>query len=66
VIDRSNIDDWLRSGRSSIGSRARERVRALVTGYPGSPLDPEVQKELFRIARYDAVRNGMGGLPDHD
>ena len=54
VIDRSNIDQWLHGGRRSIAERARERASALIQGYPGSPLEDAVQKELARIISRDA------------
>ena len=54
VIDRSNTEDWLREGKRSIARRAAERANALIAGYPGSPLEPVVRKELTRIIRADA------------
>jgi trimethylamine--corrinoid protein Co-methyltransferase len=65
VIDRSNVEDWLKSEKWSIGERAAERANALIRNYPGSTLAGEVQKELTRIVRRDAEEYGMIGLPDH-
>jgi trimethylamine--corrinoid protein Co-methyltransferase len=53
VIDRSNAEDWLTDGKKSIGDRAAERANALIASYPGSPLEPDVQKELTRIINRD-------------
>jgi trimethylamine--corrinoid protein Co-methyltransferase len=53
VIDRSNAEDWLTDGKKNIGDRAAERANALVASYPGSPLEPDVQKELARIINRD-------------
>jgi len=64
VIDRSNADDWLREGKQSIGERAADRAKMLIESYPGSPMEPNVQKELARIARRDAERCGLSELPN--
>ena len=64
VIDRGNLDDWLREGQQSIGERAAERARALIQSYPGSSLDPNTRKELTRIMRRDAGELGLSSLPD--
>jgi trimethylamine--corrinoid protein Co-methyltransferase len=53
VIDRSNAEDWLTDGKKSIGDRAAQRANALIASYPGSPLEPDVQKELTRIINRD-------------
>ncbi len=53
VIDRSNVEDWLTDGKKSIGDRAAQRANALIASYPGSPLEPDVQKELTRIINRD-------------
>ncbi len=64
VIDRANVEDWLREGKRSIGERAAERADVLIRSYSGSPLEPNVQKELIRIARKDGEGCGLSALPD--
>jgi trimethylamine:corrinoid methyltransferase-like protein len=66
VIDRSNFDDWYRSGKTSIGQRALARVNELIERYPGISLDPVIHKELTRIAREDAERFGLSRLPEQE
>ncbi|UCF99122.1 MAG: trimethylamine methyltransferase family protein [Spirochaetaceae bacterium] len=66
VIDRSNAEDWLRGGKRSIGERARERAKELVASYPGRTLDPDLQKELTRIMKWDAEKLGLSRLPDQE
>jgi len=66
VIDRSNFDDWYRSGKTSIGQRALARVNELIEKYPGISLNPAIQKELARIARKDAERFGLSRLPEQE
>jgi trimethylamine--corrinoid protein Co-methyltransferase len=66
VIDRSNFDDWYRSGKTSIGQRALARVNELIEKYPGISLNPAIQKELTRIARKDAERFGLSRLPEQE
>jgi len=65
VIDRSNADDWHRGGKQSIGQRAVQRAHALIASYPGPALEPNVQKELSRIAGEEAEALGVSRLPDH-
>ena len=62
MIDRANAEDWLREGKRSIGQRAAERAGTLIASYPGSALEPGVQKELGRIIRRD-IKDGFL-LPD--
>ena len=62
VIDRSNSEDWLNQGKQSIGERAAQRADALIASYPGSALDPGVQKELGRIIMRDTKDGFL--LPD--
>jgi trimethylamine--corrinoid protein Co-methyltransferase len=53
VIDRSNSEDWRGGGKQSIGERAAQRANALISSYPGSPLEPGLQKELIQIVARD-------------
>jgi len=66
VIDRRNVDDWLQGGKASIEQRARARANELIHSYPGSSLDPDIQKALVGIARHDGQKLGLSRLPQHE
>ncbi len=54
LIDRSNLEDWDKTGRKWMGDRIREKVHQILKEHEPEPLEEEVVKELKAIiARAD-------------
>lgn len=63
VIDRSNLDGWVRRGSQTTRERARERMDELLKLYQPSPISAEMKKELHTITLTAARKFGMQSLP---
>lgn len=55
VIDRSTNEEWIKTGRKSIGDRAKERAQKLLEKYPGVTLDKDIIDELSNIMKYGNI-----------
>ena len=55
VIDRATTEEWVNKGRKSIGERANEQVKKLLTKYPGISLDKDVLDEISQIMKYKDI-----------
>jgi len=54
LIDRSNLEDWDKAGRKSMGDRARQRVHQILETHQAQPLEEKMVQELKAIiARAD-------------
>ncbi len=52
VIDRSTNEEWINTGRKTIGDRANETVIKLLSKYPGVTLDNDIVSDLTNIMKY--------------
>ena len=63
IVDRSNRDDWAKSGATSAQVRAKEHVKRILSEHTPDPLPEDVTRELHRIMEMDAKRYGLDRLP---
>ena len=63
VIDRSNRDDWVKTGAKPAQIRAEEHVKRIISEQTPELLSEEVTKELGRIMATDARKYGLDRLP---
>ena len=66
LIDRSNRDDWIKAGRTTAQSRAKDRVQRILSEHVPEPLPEDVTQELRRIMETDAKKYGLETLPAID
>jgi len=52
VIDRATKEEWITTGRKTIGHRAKERAEKLIQKYPGISLADDIVKDLSNIIRF--------------
>ncbi len=52
VIDRSTNEEWINTGRKTIGDRANETVIKLLSKNPGVTLDNDIVSDLTNIMKY--------------
>jgi trimethylamine--corrinoid protein Co-methyltransferase len=63
LIDRSNRDDWAKSGSTTTDLRAKEKVRKILSKHEPEPLPDDIRCELRRIMEADARKYGLERLP---
>ncbi|NHJ04542.1 MAG: hypothetical protein EAX90_06950 [Candidatus Heimdallarchaeota archaeon] len=52
VIDRATKEEWITTGRKTIGQRAKERAEKLIQKYPGISLADDIVKDLSNIIKF--------------
>ena len=55
VVDRATNEEWINTGRKTIGDRAKERAEKLISKYPGVTLENDVIKDLTNIMKYKDI-----------
>jgi trimethylamine:corrinoid methyltransferase-like protein len=63
VIERGSHRAWVEAGGLDAFARARERVDGIVAAYERPAIDPVVEAAIVDLARREASRAGLDGLP---
>jgi len=64
VIDRSNRARWIDEGSQTLGERANDMVKKLISDYQPNHLNDDSRQELIKLMENEAQRYGMDKLPE--
>lgn len=64
VIDRDSVRGWQAGGSQDTFSRAKERVKVLLSEYKRPTLDPAIDKEMRAHVQKSVAIAGMETLPE--